>query len=515
MTAHPGHVDGPPQLHIAPAVFPDDFDPDTVPRYPVLVLEVATATDDDTTNASAGYQVRLNGQPIPVPAEPTTGHEDYTALEHAFDAAVSAAARFIAARSWPAARVNAVGPDGERWPMIIGPRGERHDLTTPPAAPRQPRWFLPTVAALLAVAVAVAAVGIALRPSTAPTAAGPVPPVQPTAQPAELPVLPPPGSTTHARWTYGPLAEATGLALGPTSGILVRTTDQLTLLDPSTGQPTWSTPTASSTTGPWSTTVDTVAVVVTVDNTTLTWRPWHDLNQVHTVELAENTTVKALPGGILLLQPDQRAQLLTNTGTTTRLIPAGATPVGIENTTLLASNGRQIWRLDTDAPQTPTPSTLQPPVSGAQPSTATPVWKAGHLLSFWTTPAVDGRPERTYAALHDRDGSLAKALPVTDASLGPDDLASPRYTALTGRYVVDHQALKLITLPADWQTTALVDNEAFGTVGDHAARYTLTSGKLITSDTPAEATPVGIVGNELLAVATLSTGPALYRLASQ
>ena len=515
MTTHPGHVDGPPQLHIAPAVFPDDFDPDTVPRYPVLVLEVTTVTNDDTSDAHLSYQVRLNGQPVPIPTEPTTGHEDDTDLEHAFDAAVTAAARFIAARNWPAARVNAVGPDGERWPMIIGPRGERHDLTTPPSTPRRPRWFLPTVAALIAIAVAVAVVGIALRPSTARTATEPSPPVPPTAQPAELPVLPPAGSTTHARWTYGPLADATSLAVGPTSGILVRTPDQLTLLDPTTGQSTWSAPAGSSTTGPWSTTIDTVPVVVTVDDTTLTWRPWHDLSQAHAVELAENTTAKALSGGMLLLQPDQRAQLLTSTGTTNRLIPAGATPVGIENTTLLASNGRQLWRLDDDAPQTPAPSNLQPPAAGAQPSTATPVWKAGHLLSIWTTPARDGRPGRTYVALHDSHGTLAKALPASDASLGTDDLASPRYTALTGRYVVDHQALKLITLPVGWQTTALADNQAFGTIGDHAGRYTLTTAKLLTSATTAEATPVGIANNDVLAVATLSTGPALYRLASQ
>lgn len=499
------HSDGPPHLQVAPAVFPDDFDPTAVPRYPVVVLEVAAA--NITSSSDDTYTVRLNGQPITIPGEDGADAD----LDEVFAAAVTAAARFIAQRGWSAARVNAVGPDGQRWPIIIGARGERYDLTTAPATPRRPSWFFPTVGALVAAAVAVAAVGIAVQPSATPPSTAPPSIAAPTAQPAELPVLPPAGYTTHARWSHGPLAEAQSLALGPT-GVLTRSQDQLTLLDPDTGQPTWSTKIEGSTAGPWALPVDGVPAAVTVANNTLIWRPWDALDQPRTVTLQENTTTTVFPGGLLLTLPDQHAQLLTATGTTARIIPAGATAVGIDQGTLWASNGRQLWRLTDDGPQTPAPLRLSPPVAGAQPAAGTPVWKAGRLLTLWKTADADNQAGRTYAALHDGTGKLIKAFAVTDTTLSQDSTGSPRYTLLSNRYVIDHSAARLITLPESWQTTAVLDDQIFGTIGERGARYTLTTSALVTSDTTADATPVGLTGSDALVVASLSTGPTLYRL---
>lgn len=532
-----------PRLDDAPP-FPDDFDPDAVPRFPLIVLEVSPASPPQAYVFP--YQVSMDGQPVPIP-EPHQHHQDpdqggeggdeatgggetgpvvdgAAAREYAFAVAVAAASRAIAARGWDAARVNAVDPDGQRWPMVLGADGERYDLTEARVLPRKHRW-LPLAAAATAVVLSAGTVGtvLALHTPAAPTAplvtatAPPSSVAPPAAQPAEYPVLPPVGFTTHARWAYGPLAATDAYVQTPSGQLLARTADQFALIDPATGIPAWIAAVTDDTTGPW---VDTIAgqpVVVTgiSINTTLTWRPLADLSQAHTVPINDGAMLTPMAGGLLLSGPQQNVGLLTPDDTVTnRLVPAGAKAVGVDGLTVIASNGRQLWLLDRDQPQTPNPVTLMPPGKGARPSTDA-IWRAGRLLTFWTLPGLTSAgTERTVATLHDRTGRLVKTIPVqaqlaaTDQGKTPD----PRYTQLSDGTVVDHTAGTLIPVPPGWQGTTLVAGDLYGTSNGRPARYTLATRKLLISPASEAADPLGRLGPDALARADRPDGPTLYRL---
>lgn len=544
---HP--VDGlVPNLHDAPD-FPPDFDPDAVPRFPVVVLEVALATGADAYLSP--YRVTMDGELVAVPRpsdnarrqhragerdqlgeadfEPTAQSDgrapdedaDVTVHEHALAVALDAASRKIAARGWVAGRVNAVDADGNRWPMIIGANGERLDLNSLSALPRKQRRWIPLAAATLAVALSGATIGIVLATrapvdAKTPTATTVIASSRPTAQPTEYPQLPPVGASTHARWAFGPLADSSAIVQFANGEVVVRTADHLTLLDPSTGTPAWTAEVPDNTTGPWITSVGGQQAVVTgtTVNTTVTWRPLTDLNEAHVVPVDASAVITPLPGGLLFNGRDQRVGLLAGDSLTTRLLPAGSAPVGVDGTTVLAADGRQLWRLDRDQPQTPEPLQLQAPGARAQPGTSA-AWRGGRLLTFWTLPGTaNGGIPRTLAALHDGRGKLVKVIPVQAQAAALDQVKTPdqRYTLLSDGSVVDHGRAALIPAAGAWQGTTLVSSTLFGRSGERPARYDLTTRKLTTSQGATAADPVGELGTDLLAVADRSDGPALYRL---
>lgn len=250
-------------------------------------------------------------------------------------------------------------------------------------------------------------------------------------------------------------------------------------------------------------------------NTTLTWRPLTDLNQAHVVPVDAAAILTPLPGGLLLVGTDQRVGLLSGDGTViSRLLPAGTTPVGIDGAIVLATNGRQLWRLDRDQPQTPNPTVLQPPGSGAQPGTEA-VWRGGRLLTFWTLPGTTKTgTARTVAALHTADGKLVKVLPVQAQPATVDQVKTPdqRYTLLSDGTVVDHTSAALIPAAPAWQGTTLVGGALYGRSGERPARYDLTTRKTATSAAPTAADPIGRIDSDLLALADRGNAPALYRL---
>lgn len=543
---HP--VDGlVPNLHEAPGFAPD-FDPVAVPHFPVIVLEVTPATGADAYVSP--YRVTMDGEPVAVPRPSDHAHRqhragerdrlveggfepaqpdartsdedaDVTVHEHALAVALDAASRKIASRGWVAGRVNAIDADGNRWPMIIGANGERLDLNSLSAPHRKQRRWIPLAAASLAVALSGATIGTLLASrapveAETPTATTVIASRRPTAQPTEYPQLPPVGASTHARWAFGPLADPSALVQSPDGEVVVRTADHLTLLDPATGTPAWTAEVPDNTTGPWITSIDGQQAVVTgtTVNTTVTWRPLIDLNQAHVVPVDAGAVITPLPGGLLFDGPDQRVGLLAGDALATRLLPAGSVPVGVDGTTVLAANGRQLWRLDRDQPQTPEPLALQSPGAGARPGTSA-VWRGGRLLTFWTlVGTTNAGIARTVAALHDGRGNLVKVITVQAQAAALDQVKTPdkRYTLLSDGSVVDHVRANLIPAAGSWQGTTLVGSALFGRSGELPARYDLVTRKLATSQGATAADPVGQLGTDLLALADRSDGLALYRL---
>lgn len=225
--------------------FPADFDPASVPIFPVLTLEVHAPT-------AHGCQWSASLQGTPLPATPLT-------REAAVESVIRAACAHIAERGWDACRASAVlitpGEAPRRHSLILGPHGERFDcdaVASPDAKPR--RRKLVVVGSILGALVAVTAIGITAilphePPQTQAQLPAPVAPPAPVA--AQFPGQAPAGFSPLARWSSDALLTHSVAAAGGVVAVAPRT-GGIAVLGADHGRPVATVTTRGSVqAGPW------------------------------------------------------------------------------------------------------------------------------------------------------------------------------------------------------------------------------------------------------------------------
>lgn len=487
----------------ADAAQDDDFDPTRVPVFPVIAVEITSAEADT---------VAVAGDTFPVPAG-----------DDVFDVAAELAAQHIHRRGLDHARVAARVGD-ERWMLVIGADGTRHDLPTTPTRrtgtrraspartgspatrrPRNARRRRIAIAGTLFGLVCILLITALVALITATTHRDAVPDAGPQAPPpTELPVLPPDGATTHADWSV-PVSRTAGTSGGQTGGRLVvddnanlvvltgttrRSDTRLTGLDPATGIQRWSSAIPGSPTdGPYLTRIDGQDVIAVLTSTALAWWPATGADQpLHTEPIAANEKITFAGTTPLITMADQQARIPSINGAQHRTIPAGATAIRADNATIRAIDPQgQIWTLDNDEPHVPDPaSTAAAPSPGA---TATVIGTTAELILLsWapdpktaptaTPPAASTSSPGTPAApragrilsLTDLDGRQLATLPAVGTPDPNTWTASDSWAVGAGALVdLSRSTLTAIVGNATWRTRAIIGDQIYGAANGQAA----------------------------------------------
>jgi outer membrane protein assembly factor BamB len=393
------------------------LDPETVPRYPVIPLEV---TEDD--------QVLVNGQPIEIP--------DGMTPFQAGIAAVAAEAAIMPGHV-DAVRVAATA-NGATWPLIVTADGQIVDLTPPPARPRPP-WLLPLVAALVTVLLAgvglVVVKSLSSRNRTQVTAPAPPAPLTPIGAGANLPVPPPPGHSTRAVWSVrldpqtDPVSTSDGRILAKLA------TGQLALLDPATGTTLWVGQDPPRTgdlhfaqmQGQSMASANTTLEVTVWPMPPLpapgTVPPTTGTAKGAAIRLPERGRLTWAAGAPFAVLPDQTAAILTTAAVTLLDVPVGADAVATDGDIVLAVDPTGLWWHLTPGQPLPAARRLAPAQRG---TTAVRVFALGvdRVLAVWEAPdgnqvaAVHGLPSGAPSAVVRLPAGVTidRERPVSDAS---------------------------------------------------------------------------------------------------
>ena len=197
----------------------DEFDPASVPRFPVFTL---------VTNEGEGL-VELDGLAI----EPALG-------EQPRDAGIAAVVQKIKAHRLHAVRVRArSGVDDEFWDLVVTDQGNTYDVTpnvSDQTSSFKRRKYFAIIAG--AAALTLTAAGTAFVALNATKPAQPVAWTTPGAN-AQIPVALPPGFATTATWSL-PVKKGSSTSVLDTGHVI--STDQagnIVARDPQTGQPKW------------------------------------------------------------------------------------------------------------------------------------------------------------------------------------------------------------------------------------------------------------------------------------
>jgi len=366
-----------------------DFDPNMVPVFPVLNIEV-------TPSGGA----LLNGRTLVVDdgQNPT-------------DVAVAAAAAEAALLPGilDAVRVRAVDGAGVAHNMVIRADGTAFDITPPPSAGARPAWWLP--AAALAIAVVLGA-GVLVTVSIVRSQATPAAPIASTPAPlpgagSNLPIEAPPGYAQKATWAV-PIDERVVPVPTPAGDLLVKTVDgDLALLDAKTGATKWSGKSGGDKLHTFASDGALIAATNTGQEISLWTLPTNGAKDVHLdnaavkVDLPAQSTVSYDGGAPLVTLPDQTAAFITQ-GVLTRVdVPIGATALTADQDSVIAVGTDGTWyALTADAEPVvkrlaaPTGSTSLVRTIAAGPTHLAGVWatdRGQRVVLYDLTTATTGR----------------------------------------------------------------------------------------------------------------------------
>lgn len=474
-----------------------EFDPTTVPVFPVLTVEVLD------------NELLVNGRIEPIPAGTATT-----------DAAVAAAAAAIARRGLDHCRVSAV-VDGTAYPLVVGADGSRHDLSTPARTRgraatsrtgRTPRaWVLPVAVMVLALVTAgvVVATVHQFRSSTQPTAAV----AEPAPSPTELPVLPPDGWSTRATWSV-PLASLTRTAVVTHDGIVLAVTadDRLTAHDAATGVAlSRGKLDGAFKAGPVLTRVDDQQVVAAVTSRHLYWWPdARNLADVRQVALTSRAQVSFAGSSPLVTLPGQHAATVVAGQLSDRTIPAGAQAIRADGPTVTALDAvGRLWRLSKSEPYVPAPtSALKAPQRGQVP---TLLGSTGSYLMVGWRPVAGGT-----------SGSLAivnlagqtVATHTTAALRAGDDWVAGSRAAVAAGHAFTASSPRIVPISdTTWRSVRIVNDTIYGTTGGRdSATLDPDSGKVVRQQNPTAAAPLAADTDHAYVAADTPDGPVLYAL---
>jgi hypothetical protein len=428
-----------------------DFDPTTVPVYPVVPIELRQVGTEPT------QRVYVNGRQIDVPADTSPK-----------DAALAAAAAEAATQMGDAIRVHATTPTGETWRMIVHADGRAWDLPSTPAARRRP-WLWPAIASATVAVLAVGADAAVLanrdHGSTGAGVSAPQATPTPSGTPTELPVLPPEGWSSHARWSSPTLADPDAPVLVLPDRAVVATESELVAMNTITGAIAWrsSLPAGGLSAGPAVAHLGDGPSIVAQSDDDLLWWPTRGSTEPHRIPLPTGAELSTDGAAVLARVTDTKAAIIDGQGAVQdRVVPAGAQALAgnVDGTITAASDSGLWWHVD-NARLAKDGTPLATPAKGANPLKVAG-YAGHHLVMLWTL--ADGS---LLAAVYDDSASMRL---VTTARLGghsddPDWHASPTRTwGVVGNVMVDLESGKTREL-GDWTTTKINNEAAYGDNG--------------------------------------------------
>lgn len=427
-----------------------DFDPTTVPIYPVVPIEIR----DD---AGKPPRVYVNGREIPVPA----GADPK-------DVALDAAAQEAATQHGDAIRVAATGTDGQTWRMVVHADGRVWELPNPRPARRRPPWLVPAIAA---ATTAVVAVGIGLAVTAARRGDGPAVGTSstvvatPSGTPTELPVLPPEGWSSHARWASPALADSDPVVLVANGQAVAAGEGKLVAMNTATGAVAWrsSLPSGGLSAGPAVSHLGDGPSIVGQNGDRLLWWPVRGAEEPRTIELPVGAKITTNGAAPLATISETRAAIIDPTGTVQgRVVPAGSTAwaANTDGTVTAASDSGLWWHIDNDR-VAEDGAKLQPPTKDAKPLKVAG-YAGTHLITVWRRPGGS-----LVGAVYDDAANMRLT---STAALGggndqPEWAGSPTSDwGVLGNVMLDLSNGKSRNL-GDWSTTKINNEAAYGSSG--------------------------------------------------
>lgn len=471
-----------------------EFDPSTVPPYPVITLTGA----DDPDNVTVDQQ-RYEGE---------------DAYDRALQACVTRANELGGA-----VRIRGVSKDGTEWPLVVTADGELHELTSATntkggtSLSRRQLLIGGGLIGSMVVMAGGAVGGVALWQNSRRDPPPPPPPKYP-GKGANLPVLPPSGIETQAQWAVlidDRMARAVQL-LSNGQMALPSTEGQVALVDAVTGQLQW-TGKEPSQFG--------VLDLLEADGRTMlanysdrgidVWE-LSDPNgpSPHHIELDQQIATPLVTGeGALFALGSQTAQFLADGDLTLVDIPVPAVPAGLRAQKAVAVDHTG-W-IEIDAGGGATRSDLADLPEDARIEDAR-VLGTNLLAARWKTS------EGTVLTAHSLpDGDLIGTAEVRGS--GKDPLMSPKRTAWVWDDVLitanDVTALEDYSPEgSSFSAETVTDTEVWGSAGQTPARLPLESRTVMLED-PEAVIPVATLASASLAfiVATKLEETILHALA--
>lgn len=464
-----------------------------VPVYPVVRLELRDA-GDEFVGLADGEQVGSGPDEGPVR-----------------DALIAHAASVAARRPGAVPAVRAVGVWGEgRYDLIVTGDGEVLDASSVarPAAVaggRRGRGKWLPLALTAAVVVPGLSVGIFAASDPSPTrvvaaSSSVSSSTTPTAVPTQLPVQAPAGWSSVASWS-APTADLSA-GLRPVVGgsvVVVPTGDGSTVsgVDGLTGAVRWSARAGEPVVaGVESSRIDGRPVVVASTSSALFAWDAQTGRQVGKWKVPAGASgVLATPTGLVVVGPGQHVQVATGKGLVPRVLPAGATVVGVSGANVLAVSDGRLWTVASDrvagAPKALPAAPKGQAWRGVVGRTAT-----GFVVAY-------GAADASTVGLRGLDfsGKQRWASQQIPSSAAGSSQSSPLWIAPTGAFgvygtsLVDIRTGATRGLPADWSTSG-VGAVAYGTTGAGSAWVDPGSGAVHASTEPGDGSvPVAALGD--------------------
>ena len=462
-----------------------DFDPNQVPVFPVLNIEV-----------TADGGARLNGRVLPVdPGQDPT------------EVAVAAAA--AEARLLPgdhgAIRVRAVDATGNPHPMVVRADGAAFDLTPARPSGSHPTWWLPAAAAAITVilgagVIVTVAVVRSNTNSTAPVAATTRAAL--TGAGANLPIAAPPGYGQQATWAV-PVSDQVPPIPTQDGDLLAETTNgDLVLLDAQSGRTLWTgsgggdvlhtfsgggQSIAASDTG---TTLSLWALPAKDTKTKATITPTAVARAV-TVALPSQATVSYDGAAPLITLPDQTAAFVSSQGLARVDVPVGAPALAADSSSIIAAGTDGAW-YDLTPGAKAVAKHLTPPAGTTGAHLLRTIAAGGtHLVGVWAT--ATGQSTTLYDLGTGKaiaSGSSPSGVDLTSA----DVLHQPGGNRLTlGPVLVDYgQAPAVVALGATFSPAIVTAGHIYGQV-DQSPAEALITGQAVTISAISGTAPVAVI----------------------
>lgn len=430
-----------------------DFDPSSIPAFPVIHLKVTT--DEDGT-----HHGQVDGQPVPVDQDDPIA----SLMHHARSAA--------ATRPLRAVRVSATDATDTTWLMAVHADGRTWDVDRPGAQASSGRISRRAAAATAVGVLAAATLG--LGAAWAISSRQEPPPPTPTAAPAgESPVVPAQGWARRAAWVSPTLAD-TGdePAVLPTGRAVITTVatkngDQVAGLRPRDGATLWTTDLPDGS-GPVQMTSyrHREAIAAAGDGSLTIWpnngRPGAPPHPT-TWDFPESglELVDGAPVPILASEESDTALVLDGKRLEKRVLPAGATPItGDENGHITAVDETGHWWTLTSKSTAPSPALLEPPKWGAEVEEV--IGLAGRtLIVSWST-----KDDEVVLAGYATENQMKPVWTTTvpDRPTSDDMHVSPDGSwATVGTTAVNTESGRTRSLPDDWQTLGITNEAAWST----------------------------------------------------
>ncbi|AKU15041.1 hypothetical protein [Luteipulveratus mongoliensis] len=453
----------------------DDFDPQSVPVYPVGRMEIRPGADGRDESAW------LDGYEVPIPHGSS-----------AREVLIEAMAARAAARpgSIKALRVVGLDANGSELELVVTADGTVHDVSAQASDSDSMvvtrKMLLGVGAGLTVVATGlVGAIALTSRDAPPPQAAGTrtvtyTPPATPT--PTQLPALAPPGWSDHAEWASPPITSArpdvavTGRGESSVVWMVTGQPQRMTAVSGTNGHVLWSVALGDQVTaGPVATVVNGQPVVMVVTGNTL--RAWpadgSKASAGQSWALPTGSRVTLTAGGPIVRLDGQHVGLVDGAQLVQRVLPAAATPVAVlPGARLVAALGGQVWTVTTNT-TAPAPAQLVAPkgtsvgsvvYADAQRLVATLVKGADtqhvQLASFPLAGGPKRNPQWHTGLLPAISIDPQQGLPVGDG------------WGVYGTTAVPWATGKAVGLPRDWSTFAISGKLGWGRSGDRILTVT-------------------------------------------